>query len=72
MESLSLVELVAKFLDKQSAIEWREELRWPDGRRCCLRCGSMHAVQDVPCTKPMPYRCGDCKNYFSLQTGTVM
>lgn len=32
----------------------------------------MDALQDVPHSKPMPYRCGNYRKYFSMRTGTVM
>ena len=72
MAHLSLFELFAKFPDEKAAIRWLEEERWPEGKRSCLRCGSADNVQDVPNCKPMPYRCGDCKRYFSLRTGSIM
>ncbi|MDE0124009.1 MAG: IS1595 family transposase [Bryobacterales bacterium] len=72
METLSLCDLFAKFPDEETAAQWFEEQRWPDGEICCLHCGSDEAVQHVPNSKPMPYRCADCKRYFSLRTGTAM
>ena len=69
--ALSVIELLAKFPDEESATKWLEAKRWSEGRYC-PHCGSMDAVQDVPCCKPMPYRCGDCHKYFSMRTGTVM
>ena len=36
-----------------------------------LRCGSVNAYR-VKSGKPMPYRCRDCKRYFSLKTNTPM
>ena len=54
-----------------SARKWLEEMRWPDGERHCPHCGSVK-TKTVPNEKPMPYQCGDCRKYFSVQTGTVM
>ena len=36
-----------------------------------MRCGSLDAYR-VKSGKPMPYRCRDCKRYFSLKTGMAM
>ena len=69
--ALSVIELVEKFPSEDSATKWLESKRWSEGRYC-PHCGSMDAVQDVPCRKPMPYRCGNCHKYFSMRTGTVM
>lgn len=59
------------FPNEQAAVEWFERQRWPDGEICCLRCGSMNAYR-VKSGKPMPYRCRDCKKYFSLKTNSAM
>ena len=60
------------FPDEAAARQWFEETRWPGGERYCPHCGSMDRVQRVPKDKPMPYRCGDCRKYFSVRTATVM
>lgn len=72
MEHSSLCELFEMFPDEKAATLWIESNLWPDGERFCLRCGCCDSIQDVPNSKPMPYRCGDCSKYFSLRTGTVM
>ena len=71
-QGVSLVELIGMFPDEPSARRWFEETRWPNGERYCPHCGSMDRVQEVPNEKPMPYRCGDCRKYFSVRTGTAM
>ena len=70
-EGVSVLEMSEMFATEQHAIDWFEGLHWPDGRICCLRCGSDDAYR-VKSAKPMPYRCRACKRYFSLKTGTVM
>ena len=72
MDELSLCELFERFPDERAATQWLEAERWPDSERFCPHCGCMDAVQDVPDCRPMPYRCGECKKFFSLRTGTVM
>ena len=58
------------FPDDASADKWFEKQRWPDGRYC-PDCGSTNTVP-VASGKPMPYRCRDCRNHFSIRKGTVM
>ena len=70
-EGLSTIELFDMFPDEESARTWFERIRWPDGNRPCPRCG--HAdTQVVKSGKPMPYRCPNCRKYFSVKVGTVM
>ena len=58
------------FPDEQSAVDWFERLRWPDGRHC-PKC-EFTGTRPVPRGKPMPYWCGGCRSYFSVRTGTVI
>ena len=70
-EGLSTIELFDMFPDEASARTWFERVRWPDGNRPCPRCG--HAeTQVVKSGKPMPFRCPQCRQYFSVKVGTVM
>ena len=72
MDDLSLVALFEQFPDEDAATRWLEEQRWPHGERFCPHCGCIGSVQNVPAARPMPYRCCECKKYFSLRTGSVM
>ena len=69
-EGLTVIELFKLFPDDATAEAWFEEQRWPDGR-FCPDCGSTNTVV-VKSRKPMPYRCRDCRNHFSVRKGTVM
>ena len=71
-KGLSLVELMEIFPDDDTAREWFEGVRWPDGP-VCPHCGSKN-VQSVIKHKTMTHRCRVCsdKRMFSLKTGTVM
>ena len=46
---------------------------WTRGKdskeRACPRCGSF-GTHVVKAGNPMPYRCTDCGEYFSVETGT--
>ena len=69
-KGMTLIEVVESFSNNATAEKWFIETRWPDGM-CCPRCGS----EDVYCVanrKPQPFRCKDCRKYFSVKTGTVM
>ena len=58
------------FPDEESAVKWFESIYWPE-ERCCGHCGSTN-THETPNRKPMPYRCRDCRRYFSVRTGTVL
>ena len=69
-EGITLLELAERFPDEESAQKWFEKVHWADGDPCCLRCGSTNVYRCKH--KTMPYRCRDCKKYFSMKTGTAM
>ena len=69
-QGLSIKQLTRQFPDEKTAERWFVNNRWPSGI-ACPKCGSM-AIQDRPTRKPQPYRCSDCKNDFSVKTGTLM
>ena len=68
---ISLKDLVRLFPDEAAAREWLEDARWGDTGRFCPKCGSLDTYR-VASEKPQPYRCRDCKRYFSVRVGTVM
>ena len=67
---ITLVEAVRRFTDERAVERMFVEARWPVGV-ACPDCGSLD-VQERPTRKPQPYRCRDCRKYFSVKTGTVM
>ena len=70
-KGITLLELAEIFPNEEAAVAWFESLYWPDGDPICNRCGSENAYR-VRSGKPMPYRCRDCRRYFSLKTNTAM
>lgn len=68
---LTVLQLFQMFPDEASSRKWLEEIRWPGGERHCPHCGSLKTAT-VPNERPMPYHCGECREYFSVKTGTVM
>ena len=65
-----LLQLTDMFPDEESARKWFEGIHWPDNELFCLRCGSENVYRSKH--KEMPFRCRDCKNYFSVKTGTAI
>lgn len=69
-KGITMIELAQMFPDEEAARKWFEDIIWPDGLRYCPECAS---VDTHECSHAkMPYRCRDCKKYFSVKTGTVM
>ncbi len=69
-KTMSLKQFQAQFPTEESAVAHFEMQRWPDGPRCPM-CKSAN-VRVVTSGKPLPYRCRDCRQHFSVKTGTVM
>ena len=59
-----------KFSDESFVNQWLSEVRWPGGIKICPRCESKRISESRHLT--MPFRCGDCRNFFSLKYGTAM
>lgn len=70
-EGLSVIQLFQMFPDEAAARKWLEDIRWPGGERHCPHCGSLK-TSPIKNETPMPYHCGECREYFSVKTGTVM
>jgi transposase-like protein len=61
-----------RFQDAEKAREWLEEQRWPDGPHC-THCGS-YSVTGLQgrAHRPGVYQCNDCREQFTVTTGSVM
>ena len=68
-EGISLFELTEMFPDEVAARQWFEARKWPNGRTC-PRCGSDRTHEASH--RYSPYRCSDCRSYFSVKTGSLM
>ncbi len=69
-KGISLLELARQYPNEEAAREFFESIVWPNDERDCPKCGSLNTHE---CSHAkMPYRCRDCRKYFSVKTGTVM
>ena len=69
-EGMTTREIFEMFPDDGAAEKWFESIVWDEGR-FCPHCGSLDTIERKS-RKPMPYRCRDCREYFSIRTGTPM
>lgn len=69
-ETVSLYQFFQRFPKEEAAREYFEKNRWGD-EVSCPHCGSL-SVAPVKNQKPMPWRCRDCRQHFSVRTGTVL
>ena len=69
-KGLSLPDIIKLFPDEKAAEAWFAQCRWPHGPQC-PRCGSWR-IQSGTAHKTMPYRCRECRRWFSVRTKTVM
>ena len=67
---ISVEQLLDMFPDEDAAARWFEKQRWGEGRYC-PHCGGLDTYR-TKSAKPQPFRCRDCKSYFSIRTGMAM
>lgn len=67
---LSWIEVMDLFPDDAAAERWIVQARWPD-EIACVHCGSLNVATKTKHPR-MPFRCRDCRKYFSAKTGTPM
>ncbi len=70
-EKISFYKFFKRFPDEESAEKFFAERRWgKDGKkRFCPHCGS---VRTVTMKHKMPYRCKDCRKFFSVRTKSIL
>lgn len=69
-EGISMLDLAEMFPDEAAATKWFERIMWGEYRPC-PHCGSLN-TRECKNHKPMPYRCRDCREHFSVRTRTVL
>ena len=65
--TISLLQLFQLYPDQESAREYLEARRWPDGAGC-PQCASKERITD---RGEGYYRCNSCKLDFTIRTGTI-
>ena len=61
-----------RFQDPEKAREWLEKQRWADGPYCS-HCGSFSVTQlQGKAHRPGLWQCNDCRQQFTVTTGSVM
>lgn len=63
----SLNQVTKYFSNKQRCVEHLASLRWKDSIPVCVYCGGLKVYT---CKGHGKYKCGDCKNRFTITTGT--
>ena len=70
-EKVSFYKFFRKFPDEEAAEKFFAERRWGKNgkKRFCPHCGS---VRTVTMNHKMPYRCKDCRKFFSVRTKSIL
>ena len=68
-DGITVVQLADMFPTEEATRKWFEARVWPQGRHC-PHCGSLRTHEARH--RSSPYRCSDCRHYFSVKSGTVM
>ena len=71
-KGITLIDAIKKFDSEEKAEAWFVEQRWPDGPVCPYEGCESTRVTIVANRRPQPYRCKDCRKFFSIKTGSMM
>lgn len=69
-KGITILGLMQRIPDEATAQRWFESIHWPTSDLACLRCGNTNVYRCKH--RVMPFRCRDCKKYFSFKTGTAL
>lgn len=74
MADINLVQIIQQFPDDDTAREFLEKMRWPNGA-VCPHCGYVKAykITSKPGSKTRKglYKCKDCRKQFTVTVGTI-
>ena len=48
-KGITVMQMARMFATEQDAVDWFENLHWPDGNLTCLRCGDIEGAYRVKC-----------------------
>lgn len=65
----TLLEAVQYFADEDIALAFVANLRWPDGKQVCPKCGSIDEHYFLKTRRI--WKCKDCQKQFSIKLGTI-
>lgn len=75
---LTLLSVMKRFSTEESAIQYFEQIRWPDGP-FCPHCGNADGARIYKLTANEAkkirlglYKCAECRDTFTVRVGTVM
>ena len=71
-KGLSIFEITEMFADEDNARKWIEKIIWQGDEPVCPKCKETNTYAVKPNPNLLPYRCKDCKYYFSVRTGTIL
>ena len=69
-KGMSLIQAVRQFSNEECAERMFAQSRWRNGVVCPFCEGNR--ISEPKNRKPQPYRCKDCRKFFSVKTNTVM
>ena len=70
-EGITFFEIQNMFSTEEAAVAWFEDIRWPGGEKDCPHCASAN-IKNMKNGKPLPFRCGDCRKFFSVRAKTAL
>jgi transposase-like protein len=65
----TLLEAVIYFADDDVALAFLANLRWPDGKQTCPKCGAIGEHYFL--AKQRRWKCRECRKQFSVKIGTI-
>ena len=68
-DTLSITQLLRIFSNDDKCFEWLESARW-GGKPVCPHCGGTERISKSK-SKPHTYWHGECRNYFTVKTGSI-
>ncbi len=71
-KGINIFEVNKMFADEDNARKWIENIVWQGDNPVCPKCRKTNTYAVKPNPALPPYRCRDCKSYFSVRNGTIL